>query len=134
MKLKTFLFDEDRGVSPVIGVILMVAITVILAAVIATFVMNMGPSEEQAPTSSWDFEYNSTLNFVNVTHDGGQDAVKSEISFSESVDTDFPDDTISAGDRAIIDVSSLSSGDTLEVIWNSDEEDKSDVLATYEIP
>jgi len=34
--------DADRGVSPVIGVILMVAITVILAAVIGAFVMGMG--------------------------------------------------------------------------------------------
>ena len=31
--------EDERGVSPVIGVILMVAITVILAAVIATFVL-----------------------------------------------------------------------------------------------
>lgn len=34
--------DEERAVSPVIGVILMVAITVILAAVIAAFVMDIG--------------------------------------------------------------------------------------------
>jgi archaeal type IV pilus assembly protein PilA len=33
--------DDDDAVSPVIGVILMVAITVILAAVIAAFVFNM---------------------------------------------------------------------------------------------
>ena len=33
--------DNDEAVSPVIGVILMVAITVILAAVIAAFVFNM---------------------------------------------------------------------------------------------
>ncbi|MGB9961680.1 archaellin/type IV pilin N-terminal domain-containing protein [Halobacterium sp. MBLA0001] len=39
------LFDTDadeRAVSPVIGVILMVAITVILAAVIATAVLGFG--------------------------------------------------------------------------------------------
>ncbi|MEZ5334842.1 MAG: type IV pilin N-terminal domain-containing protein [Methanolobus sp.] len=42
--------DED-AVSPVIGVILMVAITVILAAVIAAFVFGMGPPE-QAPQAS----------------------------------------------------------------------------------
>lgn len=36
---------EDRGVSPVIGVILMVAITVILAAVIAAFVLDLGQSQ-----------------------------------------------------------------------------------------
>ncbi|WP_394350872.1 type IV pilin [Halobacterium sp. CBA1126] len=34
--------DDERGVSPVIGVILMVAITVILAAVIASFVLGFG--------------------------------------------------------------------------------------------
>ena len=35
---------NEKGVSPVIGVILMVAITVILAAVIASFVFGMGTS------------------------------------------------------------------------------------------
>ena len=34
------LFADDSAVSPVIGVILMVAITVILAAVIGSFVLN----------------------------------------------------------------------------------------------
>jgi flagellin-like protein len=43
--MKGNLFQEDdRAVSPVIGVILMVAITVILAAVIGTFVLNLGGS------------------------------------------------------------------------------------------
>ena len=35
---------DERAVSPVIGVILMVAITVILAAVIGTFVLGLGDS------------------------------------------------------------------------------------------
>jgi len=37
--------STDRAVSPVIGVILMVAITVILAAVIAAFVLDIGPGD-----------------------------------------------------------------------------------------
>lgn len=41
------LADDERGVSPVIGVILMVAITVILAAVIANFVLGFGSSVQQ---------------------------------------------------------------------------------------
>ncbi|MFC7136645.1 type IV pilin [Halobaculum litoreum] len=36
------LFTEERAVSPVIGVILMVAITVILAAVVGSFVFGIG--------------------------------------------------------------------------------------------
>jgi len=39
--------DDERAVSPVIGVILMVAITVILAAVIAAFVLDLGDSVGQ---------------------------------------------------------------------------------------
>jgi len=43
--------EEERAVSPVIGVILMVAITVILAAVIAAFVLDIGPGETD-PTAA----------------------------------------------------------------------------------
>jgi len=46
MNLKALLADDD-AVSPVIGVILMVAITVILAAVIGTFVLGLGENVNQ---------------------------------------------------------------------------------------
>jgi len=42
------LFREKKAVSPVIGVILMVAITVILAAVIASFVFGLGAKAPKA--------------------------------------------------------------------------------------
>jgi len=45
------LFKDKKGVSPVIGVILMVAITVILAAVIASFVFGMGSKVRAAPNA-----------------------------------------------------------------------------------
>ncbi|ELZ12114.1 flagellin domain-containing protein [Natrinema thermotolerans DSM 11552] len=44
--------DDQRAVSPVIGVILMVAITVILAAVIAAFVLDMGDSMGDEPANA----------------------------------------------------------------------------------
>ncbi|MFD1562771.1 type IV pilin [Haloarchaeobius amylolyticus] len=46
--------DDERAVSPVIGVILMVAITVILAAVIAAFVLDMGQGQTQNPQAGFD--------------------------------------------------------------------------------
>jgi len=67
-KLKAVL-DDDRGVSPVIGVILMVAITVILAAVIGTFVLGLGDSLEQAPQAQLDAELESSE--IVVSHNGG---------------------------------------------------------------
>ncbi|WP_092932409.1 type IV pilin [Natrinema hispanicum] len=52
--------DDERAVSPVIGVILMVAVTVILAAVIAAFVMDMGSGlGESAPSVGTEATSNS---------------------------------------------------------------------------
>jgi flagellin-like protein len=48
--------EQNRAVSPVIGVILMVAITVILAAVIGAFVLEIGDQQETAPNTSFDSE------------------------------------------------------------------------------
>jgi len=47
---------SDAGVSPVIGVILMVAITVILAAVIGTFVLGLGDQVSQNAQAGVTFE------------------------------------------------------------------------------
>ena len=50
------LFEDDKAVSPVIGVILMVAITVILAAVIGTFVLDLGQNVQSNPQAGIAFE------------------------------------------------------------------------------
>ncbi|CQH46194.1 DUF1628 domain protein [Halobacterium hubeiense] len=49
---------DERGVSPVIGVILMVAITVILAAVIASFVLGFGDSVNETVQAGADVSQN----------------------------------------------------------------------------
>jgi flagellin-like protein len=60
--------DADRGVSPVIGVILMVAITVILAAVIGAFVMGMGQNVNENVNAGADVQVtNSSSPGGNVT-------------------------------------------------------------------
>lgn len=64
--------DDDRAVSPVIGVILMVAITVILAAVIGTFVLGLGENVETNPSAGVtvnDTDY-VTLNSLGPSTDG----------------------------------------------------------------
>jgi len=60
------ILDDDRGVSPVIGVILMVAITVILAAVIGTFVLGLGDSLQQAPQATLNAE-DASVDYQNNT-------------------------------------------------------------------
>ena len=48
--------EDTRAVSPVIGVILMVAITVILAAVIGSFVLGIGGDTEQTPQATFEVD------------------------------------------------------------------------------
>jgi len=66
MKLHNSLTADDRGVSPVIGVILMVAITVILAAVIGTFVLGLGDQIGGSATAGVTVEGDNSTN-VTVT-------------------------------------------------------------------
>jgi flagellin-like protein len=79
MKIKQLFRDED-AVSPVIGVILMVAITVILAAVIGTFLLGLGDQvQSSAPNANFQFEYTGDFSTaadtgtVTIVHNGGQD-------------------------------------------------------------
>jgi len=70
-KANQFLEGEE-AVSPVIGVILMVAITVILAAVIAAFVFGMGPPEQAPQASIRGSAENIGVNTVlKLEHQGG---------------------------------------------------------------
>ena len=59
--------EDERAVSPVIGVILMVAITVILAAVIAAFVLDLGDSVGQEAQAGIDFEESTSDGNVTVS-------------------------------------------------------------------
>ena len=68
MKLK-----NEQAVSPVIGVILMVAIAVILAAVIAAFVFGMAGSISKTKVVAITMEQTDSTH-ISLTNHGGQDA------------------------------------------------------------
>ena len=151
MKLKN-LFADDNAVSPVIGVILMVAITVILAAVIGTFVLGLGDQVQQtSPTSSITFEQSGTDvdAVVTVNHDGG-DALQPgniKILIGNVEKTSMSswaggDSEISAGDSVTISdgtpsadlsANSFGSGTTIKVVWTSSDGSTSNTLGEYEV-
>ena len=88
MNLKTAFQDSERAVSPVIGVILMVAITVILAAVIGTFVLGLGDQlGDSAPQASFSIDGVSTdvddsqVDFT-LEKTGGQDLDARDLTIS----------------------------------------------------
>jgi flagellin-like protein len=92
--------DDDRAVSPVIGVILMVAITVILAAVIGAFVLEIGDQQETAPSTSFDLE-ESTV-YMETRDDGGSADPTYTINTTELEITHAGGETLSVSQNEIV--------------------------------
>ena len=138
----TDLARDDEAVSPVIGVILMVAITVILAAVIGTFVLGLSGEIEgsQAPQASFTFDYDSAASSgtttcgdpgtsdegaLEITHDGGAKIQASQMGIvgMSDGDEDFwscssvsKASDVTAGDVADV---SAANDDTVRVVWEA---------------
>lgn len=101
MTIKSAFQDNDRAVSPVIGVILMVAITVILAAVIGTFVLGLGDQlGDSTPQASFGVDnVDASGDQIQITKTGGQDLAFSDLRLVVDV----------AGNTSEFDLASLSS-------------------------
>lgn len=150
--------ENDRGVSPVIGVILMVAVTVLLGAVVGTFVMNMDMPENQPPSASWDISNESS--HVLIEHDGGEAATAEEIvavvrytggteerlAFTHGNNAYDEGDKVTAADTLVLDFSGGSSAsqyidqsshsasdvEEIELIWESASSSQTQPLTTWE--
>ena len=115
--------DDERAVSPVIGVILMVAITVILAAVIATFVLDLGGDQREAPQASF------SLSGGTITHEGGDSIPETELTVVGATGGTWTNPT---GDVGAGDSYSGYTGTPTRVVWNDPDSDNSAVLASFE--
>ena len=139
MRLRTFV-TEDDAVSPVIGVILMVAITVILAAVIGTFVLGLGDQvQSTAPQASFTFDFGGS-DTVTITHDGGdtiEDGDRLTIVNSGSWGTppSFTSGSeVSAGDSVQGTNTADWAGETIRVVWENANGDNSATLGKANAP
>ncbi|WP_138006546.1 type IV pilin [Halalkalirubrum salinum] len=139
------LFVEDRAVSPVIGVILMVAITVILAAVIGTFVIGLGDDiGDSTPNAQLTITENASSTSSEVQfdlkHDGGDNIDTSELTIlinGTAVDADEPfnRETISAGETTTYNTSDTSEdpGDGSEVELQIRHDPSNSIILTDEV-
>jgi len=124
-KLKAVL-DDDRGVSPVIGVILMVAITVILAAVIGTFVLGLGDSLQQAPQAQLsaedasdgvsDLDDTDEVDLIKIGHDGGDKISDGDYRIQiRAPGADSFETIVEGGDETEKDISNVDEGELTDV-------------------
>jgi len=122
---------DDRAVSPVIGVILMVAITVILAAVIGGFVLGLGDSLQSAPQAQLDASYISASESASgnqgiaLSHNGGDSISTGDLeikfgsgsanAFDSEVDSSWSGSELQVGDTAEFTNSPFGGNDEVRV-------------------
>lgn len=147
--------SEARAVSPVVGVVLMVGITVVLMGAVGAFVLNAGPgtSPPDADFVMTEFENNSNTT-VDIRYAGGGDDVVLKENVEVIVDgeqaCDGPDgeDQVEWNDGSgAFDIGDsvevvrygqdcddeLDPGNVVRVIWTSDDGTTSTILADHEI-
>jgi flagellin-like protein len=147
MNIKKLFTDDESAVSPVIGVILMVAITVILSAVIASFVLGLGDSASNtAPQASFTFEYDQSPsstpsksigsggNALTITHDGGDSIEDNRLTItdgSNTVDWGSSGSDVTAGESINVEI---DNDDTVRIIFTGESGDSTATLGQFEAP
>ena len=119
----------DDAVSPVVGVILMVAVTVILAAVIGSFVLDLGNNVQANPQAGVTFDEDASNNQVIVQIVSMENADKVTVSASSGNGFTYSDtsDMDSVGETATLD----TGGTDGKITVVGHLEGKEAVLQTY---
>lgn len=116
---------------------MMVAVTVILAAIVSMLVLGMGQDVDNSAQASFSFDYDSA-GTLEVTHDGGDALDAGDVAIlvdgTEDADDTWTSDPITAGSSYTVgSVSALTGGETVKVVWTG-ENGETHTLATYKVP
>lgn len=158
MKLTRLLAEED-AVTPVIGIILLVAIAVILASIVGVFALGLSDeTKDTSPQTRLSFDYadgdqtgvvtacglsnddGSGEGKLTITHEAGDQIQEPRIALrdEEGTNTGWNDcsttnvNQVSAGDQA---VPEIDSDDTIRVIFTGENQgDDSAVIGKFEGP
>lgn len=148
---------DDRGLSPVIGVILLVGITVILVAVVGGLVTDFGSDIEVAPNAQFNADFDTTNGNITITHGSGDDinpdnvefeytlnddTERGPMNFNEAVDSgDTIEGLFQSGDEvtlsesgSLLESDDVSSGGEIRMIWTGESGDQREVLLEEIVP
>ncbi|RLM59302.1 type IV pilin [Halobellus sp. Atlit-31R] len=123
MTRQTYLRSDDRAVSPEIGILLMIVVTVSLAGVVGTFVLLQGDAiDRDTPQASFDWEYDRTTQSVTVSQESGEELNATALGVDElgsrdgitlveagEGETYAPDDDVARG--------TYEPGETIRIVW-----------------
>lgn len=146
---------EDRALSPVIGVILLVGITVILVAVVGGLVTDFGSDVGVAPSAQVSTEFDTSNDQINLTHESGDDINPETIEFEYTLEDGTErgpegfnsaaagsvDGLFQAGDDvtlntsgSLIQSSDVASGGEIRMIWVGENGDQNEVIVEEIVP
>lgn len=133
---------DERGVTPVVGIILLVAIAIVLAAVVGQYVFGLDliQSPETGPQVSFSSDYAEPEERLNLTHESGDALVVNETTVVVSSGNGSANWTnrgalgeeITSSES--IELSDVQAGETVRIIWESPETGDSYVVLTWEGP
>ncbi len=125
------LFTEDRAVSPVVGVALLIAITVILAAVIGGVVLGLGTGGADTPQAQLNAQYDvSDPGNVTINHNGGSPLPAGQVTVMDQSNNNVTlTDDLTAGNS--FETDELETSDDITVIWNDPNSSSETVIAEF---
>lgn len=136
----TELSNDGRGVSPVVGIALLIAITVILAAAVGTFVLSQGV-QEPAPDVGFTVSEerdSGLITSVTFVHDGIETVDGDQLRVVYTGEAGF-DDTIQgneqygAGDEFTVEFNDNEDPGELRIVWDADGGDQGEILHEHRI-
>jgi len=125
-EIMVFTKKNDEAVSPVIGVILMVAVTVILAAIIAAFVFGMAGNIQSTKVVAFTATNNGTYAFA--TNMGGQDVGKLASVASTINGVKSGDPNVAIGNTTVLGAAPLAAGKNRVVLVGTFSDGSTQVL------
>lgn len=135
---------DERGATPVVGILLIVAIAIVLAAVVgqSIFGYDLVQAPEAAPAVSFDHQYeetNATYGQLTIRHESGTTLGNGSTSFAVSGgDGDYDEsastipETIESGNDVML--AGIAPDETVRLIWEHPETGDSYVLFTWTGP
>ena len=137
--------QADRGISAVIGVIMMIAITVIVAGVIGTFVLGETSGLQSKTPPQTQFAFNGEPGgLYSIVHEGGDSFQAANVKVviqndtATTVDTSEYDwnsgnDIVDSGDAYKL-TEVAQAGERIRIVWSAPGGGKSSTIGEFRVP
>ena len=124
--------SNERGVSPVVAVALLIGITALLATTIGMALFDGSLGEAEAPEVTLSFEVDED-DRVHLKHEGGETLAADEVVVLDEHGNELAPglgDDLNAGDEQVI-VDDATTVEEVTVVWRDPDSSTSSILSNF---